>query len=308
MRLGKIRVQSIERKSVGGFLPTESMKDEIFSEIEDTLEPMIKEGDASPPDITSAYTREVIAQWYVGRAPRGVNLATNTVCHGSRLQVTSYRVYTVECRPARSPEEFRRIYGHYPRVWMIERGKKVHVAYMAGNRREGTGRMGGDRGWDKTRDLFGFVLASFKHNFQAVLGAFADRPSLPCDQEWHLPNLVHARKVVEIEKRYGCKIVEPPVAVPPASYKFNFTIPTPMIVLAVGTNCPRDTKCIIEVWDSKKADLCDPLSVEFPKGESETIFVIEAPLGSMLKSGYFNINPINSEMTVAYVNVVFPPI
>jgi len=303
-----MRIQSITPKRVGGFLPKLELKEKIFSMIEDALTPMLEVGDASAPDITSAYSKEVMAQWYIGNAPRGLVLGNNTCCHGAGVHITTYRVYTMERRAARSPEDFRRRYGHYPRVYVTEKGRTTQVAVMRGNRREGLGRMGGDHGWDSTRDLFGFALASFRHNFQALLGAFADRPKLPCKEEWHLPNLIYSEKVEEIERRYGCRIVEPPVAVPPASYKFSFVAPTPMMVLAIGTNCPRDTKAILEVWDANKRDLADPTEVTFPQGESETILVVQAPFGALIQKGFFNINPINSEMTVSYVNVLFPPL
>lgn len=305
---GKMYVRKIEEKKVGGFLPTGEMLDSIFNEIEAELEPLLKAGEATSADVLSLYTKEVIAEWYIGNAPKGLALGNNTCCHGAGVQVTSYKVYYMERNAAHSPEDFRRKYGHYPRVFMRERGRTVQIAVMRGNRREGLGRMNGDAGWDITRDVFGFALASFRHNFQALLGVFVDRPSLPCSEEWHLPNLVYSRHVQEIERKYGCRIVEPPVAVPPASYKFRFLAPTPMIVLAIGTKCPRKTKCILQVWDANKKDVCDPLEVEFPKGESETVLVIQAPIGLMIQSGFFNINPINSEMTVSYVDVLFPPL
>jgi len=118
---GVIRVQSITPKRVGGFLPTLEVKEKIFSEVEDILAPMLEVGDASAPDVTSAYSKEVMAQWYIGNAPRGLVLGNNTCCHGAGVQVTTYRVYFMERRAAYSPEDFRRRYGHYPRVWMREK-------------------------------------------------------------------------------------------------------------------------------------------------------------------------------------------
>lgn len=305
---GVLSVKSITPKRVGGFLPTIEEKTKILELVEDALAQMLEVKDASPADVTSAYSKEVMAQWYIGRAPSGLLLGNNTCCHGAGVQVTTYRVYTMDRAPAYSPEDFRTRYGYYPRVWMTEKGRTTQVAIMKGNRPNGLGRMGGNNGWDSTRDLFGFALTSFRHNFQALLGAFADRPSLPCREEWHLPNLVLSEKVQEIENRYGCKIVEPPIAVPPASYKFNFMIPAPALILAVGTNCPRDTQAILEVWDANKRDFAEPMTITFPAGENETILTIQAPIGGFIQSGFFNINPINSEMTVSYVNVLFPPI
>jgi hypothetical protein len=178
---------------------------------------------------------------------------------------------------------------------------------MRGPAKYGLGRAGGYYGWDKTRDLFAFGLASLAHNFQVLLGAFSSRPTLPCSDEWHLPNLVFSEAVREIEERYRVKIVEPPVAVPPASYTFSLTIPSPLMIFAVGTKCPKSTKAYIQLWNSNKEDLIEPLEVTFDEGESETIFTFTAQPPMLFKSGYFNINPVDSEMTIGYVNVLFPP-
>jgi len=305
---GIMSIRSVTPKRVGGFLPKLELKEKILSTIEDILAPMLDVGDASPPDVLSAYSKDVLASWYVGNAPKGLVLGNNTCCHGAGVQVTTYKVYTMEKAAAYSPENFRTRYGHYPRVYATEKGRTTQVAVMQGNRREGLGRMGGFNGWDATRDLFGFALASFRHNFQALLGAFGDRPKLPCREEWHLPNLILSEQVREIEERYGCKIVEPPIAVPPASYKFGFVTPAPAMVLAVGTNCPKDTRAILEVWDSNKSDFADPMEVTFPQGENETVMVVQAPIGGFVQSGFLNINPIDSEMSIAYIDVLFPPV
>jgi len=118
-----MKIQSVTPRRVGGFLPTLELKEEIFSEVEDILSPMLEIGDTSPPDVTSAYSKEVMAQWYIGNAPRGLVLGNNTCCHGAGVHVTTYRVYTMERRAASSPEDHRRRYGHYPRVYMTYKGR-----------------------------------------------------------------------------------------------------------------------------------------------------------------------------------------
>jgi len=303
-----LQVSGPKIKSVGGFLPEASELDALFESLEADISLQIEEGALSAIDLTSAYSREVIAQWYVGNAPKGLNLGNNTCCHGAGVQVTTYRSYFMERGAAHTPDDFRNRYGHYPRIYMREKGKTYEVHTMRGPASGGLGRAGGYAGWDKTRDLFAFALASFRHNFQALLGAFASRPSLPCSEAWHLPNLIHSKYVEDIERRYGCRIVRPPVAVPPASYSYSFTLPTPMMVLAVGTKCPRDVECWVEFWGPNKQNLVDPYKVTFPKGESETIFTLRAAPPAMLQKGFFNINPINSELTISYVRVLAPPI
>ena len=303
----EVRVEKIERKKVGGWLPETREMSEIMTEIEESVAPMLKVGDIAAADVLSAYSKAVM-EWYVGNGPRNLALANNVCCHGARVSVTTYKVYYMEQRAARSPNDFKRRYGHYPRIWRYEKGEKVVAFTMKGDRKEGLGRAGGPTGWDKWRDCFAFALASFKHNFQALLGAFASRPKLPCSEEWHLPNLVCAPKVVELEKKYRARIVEPPVAVPPASYEYSWTIPTPVMTLAIGTNCPRKTTAYLEFWDRDKKDLCDPIKVEFDKGETETVVMARAAPGYLFDAGYLNINPTNSEMTVSYVDVIFPPL
>ena len=295
-------------KSVGGFLPNEDDLRKVWEDTLDAVLPQMNDNAASVIDLLSAYSKGVVAEWYIGQAPPGVNMGNNVCCHGAGVQVTTYCVYFMEKRPAYSPENFYQRYGHYPRIFRRQYGQTYQVSVMRGPYEQGLGRAGGFTGWDKLRDLFAYALASFKHNFEALLGAFASRPKLPCYEAWHLPNLVYAPEVTNIERRYHAHIVAPPVAVPPASYKFNFAAPAPAMVLAVGTKCPQDTHTYIEFWDSQKRDMVQPFKVTFPSGENETIISLRAIPPFMLQSGYFNINPVNSPMTVSYVKVLFPPL
>jgi len=303
----EVRIERVERKKVGGWLPTPREMTEMLAEIEESVAPMLKVGDISPVNVFSAYSKAAM-EWYVGNGPKGLALANDVCCHGARVSVTTYRVYYMEQRAAHSPADFHRRYGYYPRVWKAEKGRKEVALLMKGDRDEGLGRAGGATGWDKWRDCFGFALASFKHNFQALLGAFVSRPKLPCSEEWHLPNLVCAPEVVRLESKYHARIVKPPVAVPPASYHYSWTIPTPVMTLAIGTKCPRKTVAYLEFWDRNKKDLCYPVKVEFDEGETETIVAVRAAPGYLFDEGYLNINPTNSEMTVSYVDVLFPPL
>ncbi len=303
-----VKIAEPEFKKISGpHPPTIDAQEKIFSNIRDILEPMIDSRTSSYVEIESAFAREMIST-YVGNAPQGLNLGSNVCCHGAGVRVTTYKVYYMERAPAYSPEDFRNKYGHYPRIYVTERGNTYQVSVMQGPQAYGLGRAGGNVGWDSTRDLFAFALASFIHNFEALLGAFSSRPKIPCNDYWVLPNLVYSKDIENREREYNARIVRPPIAVPPASYTFSLVAPSPMMVLAVGTKCPREVKTYCEFWDSSKKDMVQPFQVTFPEGESETLITLQGGVFSPVKSGYFNINPINSEMTVSYVRLVFPPI
>ncbi|RLF58195.1 MAG: hypothetical protein DRN25_05525 [Thermoplasmata archaeon] len=304
----KVKISEPEPKTIRGILPPlMDEQEKIYSNILNTLEPMITDNTSSYVEIESAFAKEMMAS-YAGNAPSGLNIGSNVCCHGAGVQVTTYRVYRMETRAARSPEQFNSRYGHYPRIYITERGNTYQVATMRGPRSEGLGRAGGDIGWDKLRDAFAYALASFKHNFEALIGAFSSRPKIPCSEHWTLPNLVYSKEITDRERRYNASIVKPPVAVPPASYTFSLTAPAPMMILAVGTKCPREVKTYCEFWDSSKNNMTDAFEVTFPEGDSETLITLQGGIFSPVQKGFFNINPVNSEMTVSYVDLVFPPI
>ena len=289
------------------FAIPESEKRRIYTEIESIIGPMIEAGTATGVDVESAYAKEALATYASG--VKGLNVGSNVCCHGSKVQVTSFRTYYLEEKAAHSPEDFYNQHGRYPFIYATKGGSTVVVHTMRGPQKHGLGRAGGATGWDKLRDAFAFALASFKHNFECLMGVFSSRPELPCSDEWKLPNLVYDKDIVAREKKYNATIVEPPVAVPPASYKYNFAFPTPLVTLGIGTKCPKDTETYVEVWDEDKKDMTEPTKVTFPEGESETIVNMQSnSLLPSIKSGFVNINPVNSEMTISYVNVYFPPL
>jgi len=304
-----VEVSPSKPKTVKGVLPPKPEEQaEVFSENEGILSEMVAAGTASTVDVESAFAKDMVLNYYAGGTPTGFNLGSNVTCHGAGVQATTYRVYHMERRPARSPENFNNRYGHYPRLYMTDRGRTTRVGTMRGEKNHGLGRAGGATGWDETRDMFGFSLASFRHNFEALIGAFSSRPSLPCTEHWTLPNLVYSKEIRRRERRYNSTIVEPAVAVPPASYSYSFVAPTPMMVLAVGTKCPEETEAMIEYWGADKRNLVEPFEATFPEGDSETVFSFRATPPGMLREGYFNVNPTSGPMTVGYVDVYFPPV
>ena len=92
------------------------------------------------------------------------------------------------------------------------------------------------------------------------------------------------------------------------SATYNFSIlPSPLMVLAIGTKTPIKTDAYIELWDQNKENLIDPTKITFPLGEYETKVLFTAVPPIAFLQGYFNINPINSPMTVSYVKILLPP-
>jgi len=303
-----VKVSKPTIKKVEGILPTVAEFDAILEDVYADVDAQIEVGALTGIAGTEAYARDIVKLYYVGDAPAGVNIGTNTVCHGSGVQVTTYAVYYCERRAAYHPEDFKKRYGRYPYFYLRANGKTYHVHTMAGPYSYRLGRAGGHVGWDKKRDMFAFGLASFRHNFQVLMGVFTSRPKIPVNRYWYLPNLIYMDKVREIEAKYGMTIVSPPYAIPPASYAFSFHLPTPLMVLVVGTKCPRDTEAYIELWNAAKVNLIDPQKVTFPKGDSETTFTFTAIPPAYFMQGYFNINPVNSDMTVGYCRNLVPPI
>lgn len=239
------------KKGLSGVLPSIEEQAEWYKECEDILTPMIDAGTATPVDIEATFARRAL-EYYVGGTPRNTALGSNVCCHGAGVHVTTYKVYKMEGAGAYHPDEFNRRYGHYPRLFMVDHGRTTRVGEMRGDKNHSLGRAGGLTGWDSTRDMFGFAMASFEHNFEALLGAFSSRPSLPCTDAWTLPNLVYSEEIERRERRFNCEIVEPAYAIPPASYSYSFMLPTPSMVLLVGTKCDQEVNTKCEVWNSDK--------------------------------------------------------
>ena len=294
----------VAKSGLRGQIPKPEEEARWYAEAAEILTPMIKAGTATGVDVESSFAKRAL-ETYIGGTPPGLNLGSDVCCHGAGVQVTTTKVYNMENNAADSPDAFNNSYGHYPRIYMVESGTLTQIGEMRGDKKAGLGRAGGLTGWDITRDLFGFALASFTHNFEALLGVFSERPRLPCTDHWDLPNLVYSKEIEEREKTYSCKIVEPAYAIPPASYTYSFGLPTPLMVLSVGTKCDEDVPAKCELWNVNKENLCDPFDVTFPKGENGTDLTFRTPLGSLLQRGFFNINPTRP-MTVSYVNVAFP--
>jgi len=295
---------TVEKKTAS-FPETEIPKP--HTEIAEEIKPPLDTMGAPRYDWSSALGKASLEEWG-GSSPANANLGSDVCCHGAGVQCTTYRTYHMERRPARSPDNFNSRYGHYPRLFMTYRGDTTRVGVMRGPNRKSLGRAGGWTGWDDTRDMFGATFASFEHNMEALLGAFGERPKLPCTESWKLPNLVASETLRKRERRWNARIVAPDQLAPPASYVYTFNAPTPFVAFHIGTKCPTDTKGIIQIWDSDKRDVAETDELKFPEGDSTTTITLRGnPM--TISSGYLNINPTYAPkgLTIAEVRTT-PPI
>lgn len=305
--MANIEILSQVKKPTSGKYPEEVFNStQVYNSMVEIIKPMIAAGTGSPGDIDAAFARYAIAS-YLTNSPPNLDLGSNVNCFGSRLQVTSDVLIYSERGASYSPKDFESRYGHKPGIFMVKNGNNSKVGTMYGILEDGLGRAGGWTGWDSTRDIVAYAFASFLHNFEALLGYFKSRPILPSSKAWVLPNLVYNKDIVARERSWNAKIVKPAVAVPPATYKYAFFLPNPLMVLDIGTKTPIDTEVYIELWDGNKNNLINPKKITFPAGEYETRMLFAAPPPVVFTQGYFNINPINSPMTVSYIRVILPP-
>jgi len=206
----------------------------------------------------------------------------------------------MERAAAYSPDDFYRRYGHYPNIYVAGSPERV-VMVMRGPSVQGLGRARGDFGWDDTRTLVAFALASFRHNFQVAMVAYKGRGRIPTGEPWTLPNLVIDPEVVSVERVYRSHIVEPPQAIPPASYTYRAWRPALVTRFTVGLRSPTPAVVGFDIWGPDKSSLARVEGVEVPEGDSElTVVVRNAP-----RTGYLNVECFDAPegLTVARVDM-----
>ncbi|MBW2675401.1 MAG: hypothetical protein JRD89_18665, partial [Deltaproteobacteria bacterium] len=146
-----------------------------------------------------------------------------------------------------------------------------------------------------------FALASFRHNFQVVMVAYKGRGRIPTGEPWTLPNLVIDPEVVSVERVYRSHIVEPPQAIPPASYTYRAWRPALVTRFTVGLRSPTPAVVGFDIWGPDKSSLARGEGVEVPEGDSElTVVVRNAP-----RTGYLNVECFDAPegLTVARVDM-----
>jgi len=301
-----IKIVSVDVKSVKerleGLLPPRA--EMVFDKIKDTLKVMREVGEAPDQLIQESFAREMM-KTYTVQSPRRVAIASNVCCHGAGVQCGTYKIYYMDRKPAYSPEDWRRRYGSYPNIYLHDKatGQTITVGTMKGPSHEGLGRAGGYTGWTSDGDGFGFALASFKHNFEALLAGIEQRATAPTTESWTLPNLVLDPEIVQREMRYHAKIVEPPSACPPASYEVS-TYLVPRITYLIGIKTDIDSTLILQIRDiTTKKEYAHTDIIEVPAGGA----VLKMHVRSIpfVRAHILDINPVDAPhgITVSYVKI-----
>ena len=138
-------------------------------------------GEAPDPVKVEALARSQLAEY--GENSPSFNWGSDVHCHGAGVQATTNKVYRlITTTSARTPQHHYNQTGRWPYVEMngsktgtVRTGETTH--------RDGTGRMRGWNGWDDTKDCIESVLASFEHNFEALLVSF-----LPTGRSYRAPH------------------------------------------------------------------------------------------------------------------------
>lgn len=210
----------------------------------------------------------------------GASIVSNIVCSGVNSRLTRDDItYSRDVYPTAAP------------------GGKIYKTDKAGTTTQGQfsspGRMNGITGWSTDRNLIAAALASYTHNFVALMMAFFSRAQLPLNESVQLPNLVLA------ETR------EPKQFVPPLSMSYNI-LPSPVMVTRVKTTAPVASQIKLVQWNSSKEDLAESEVIDIPAGTSTIEFVTQ--LYPFENSGILNIEPVNAPQGITIESIeTIPP-
>jgi len=203
---------------------------------------------------------------FLQSAPPKTTVAGNVCCAGVGLQLTAKNYYVVPVYVGATLPP-----GGLP-VYRYAEGVREEVLRL-----DRYGRAGGLFGWDKYRDVVGWVLASFRHNFVEKLMGYVDRPRVPFTGEWVLPNLVLAETVA------------PSQAVPPASFAFTLLRPALRTTFIVEYSSDTPVTFGFEFWDYAKRDVgrVESFRVDQP-GDVRVLITLLRP--TLRRSGYFTVD------------------
>lgn len=248
-----------------------------------------------------------VAKQWVEVSPGEARLGFSLTCHVKPYilsgEYQGRRLYfTYEHRPAYSPEDYRRRYGHYPRVyytWGYNRGVALVIDRL--------GRAGGPLGWGALGVSVAAALASFRHNFEVWLSGIFKRPCANTSEEWVLPNVVPIAQRL-IEARYHARIREPQEFVPPAAYDAKVP-PSPVVAYRFGVKAETSVKFKVATWsDRPGGTLMAEVDVELEPGEHEV--VVTASYMPFVTNHVVTIEPLHAPrgMTIAYMYTAPPSI
>jgi len=243
--------------------------------------------------------------------PWDVVFGFNICCGGAGVSTTDGTVVTYEMErgAACDPEGFKRKYGHYPRIWRIETKAGTEVKRELVLEQDRLGRAGGVFGWDKYKVMIAGALASFKHNFEEYIHAFARYAKVPLRKAWVLPNVIPDVNKVEARK-WHAKIMKPPTFCPPAVLRYRTKFPIlNQVLIRIGLYNPdRKTSTVgVEIWNYEKQNRAQIKDIEVPPGNSELRIKLRCnPLSISqrvdISNGYVTVEPIqaNEGIVVTY--------
>ncbi len=287
--------------------------DECIDVVEEQVDTM---GEEAPDWVKMTAVATEAFKLYDITKPFDMIFGRNVICSGANVTCTDGEkiTYSVDRAPAFSPEDFRRRYGHYPRIWkeVYKGGTLIDKEVVLLQDR--IGRAAGIFGWDKYKRLVAAALASFKHNFEQTLMAFAKYATMPLRKLWALPNIIPS--IDEIEKRrWHAKIMEPPTFSPPAVLRYRTHFPwLNRVILRIGLHNPSEKSANIgvEVWKYDKSDRARIKDIEIPPGNSELRITMWCPLLSFWKRidishGYAVIDPVRADKGLAVIYATTEP-
>lgn len=277
--LGQASIRSVNVNHRGesppGVLPMHPK--EVRAEVQPTLRGM---GAENPSwGLATAYADLALDEW-VTTGPTGARLGKTTVCSGVGVATADgTTVYRIERNNGRRPQNHA-VYRHSGTRTVVGRIKTP-------------GRMGGDFGWSNDDAIIAGSLASFRHNWVGVLLGYFDRPSLPYDGEWTLPNLVLA------ETR------QPDQFHPDASFRYTIP-PVPAMQTVVVVQAPTESTLTLDLRDGNHDSYARTETVTLAKGENQVVTNVVGPPSS----GYVNVVPHDAPqgLTVTRATTQPPPI
>jgi hypothetical protein len=216
-------------------------------------------------------------------APPNAVIGSNVCCAGASVRCSSgnisyYTIRVVGPDPTRNPAP----------VYKSEAGVVSKQGVL-----DKPGRMNGVFGWSADRNLIAGALASYTHNFVAMLIAYFERPSLPLTQAWKLPNLV-------LEETKAPKQFHPA-----ASFTFRHP-PTPLAFYRIRVSSETPAKIGLEWWDANKNDLARVDEVDVDAGVTDVLAYVTLPFA--VTQGYFSINVIDAPKGIVIERVeTIPP-
>lgn len=277
----KVAVRSL--KKVNGVIPKIPDINVVHAREKSFLAPMGSE--TTPWLENAAAVMEILDLVYIKNLQEvGAKIASAVVCAANVARVTDGETaYYHERKVGRDVRTERPLVYKSTKAGVVEQGRLTEP-----------GRMGGLGGWTLDKDAIAAALASYTHNFVALLMAFFSRAKLPLNRSVILPNLVLA------ETR------EPRQFVPPLSMGYS-GLPKPVMTNTIKVSAPIKSSFWVELWSANKEVLGKTETIEVEPGTSE--IVVSHFLMPWERNGFLNVEPYDAPQGLVIEKIsIFPPL